>query len=103
MAGIIVDPPDGPEGLLGVRQVPGNGARDAAAQELPRRPRRGPKPNMSVDLGGVRLPMPVMVASGCYGPELGHLTDVRKLGGVVSTRSSNGSFRDSSGPACRCS
>jgi dihydroorotate dehydrogenase (NAD+) catalytic subunit len=39
---------------------------------------------MSVDLGGVRLPMPVMVASGCYGPELGHLTDVRKLGGVVS-------------------
>jgi len=81
---MIVDPPDGPEGLLGVRQVPGNGARDAAAQELPRRPRRGPKPNMSVDLGGVRLPMPVMVASGCYGPELGHLTDVRKLGGVVS-------------------
>jgi len=37
-----------------------------------------------VDLAGVRLPTPVMVASGCFGPELGQLTDLRELGGIVS-------------------
>ncbi|HEX9375698.1 MAG TPA: dihydroorotate dehydrogenase [Actinomycetota bacterium] len=42
------------------------------------------RPSASVDLAGVRLPTPVMVASGCFGPELGHLTDLRKLGGIVS-------------------
>jgi dihydroorotate dehydrogenase (NAD+) catalytic subunit len=78
-----VDPPDGSDGLLGVRQIPGNGSREATERESAR-PRRGPKPNLAVDLGGVRLPNPVMVASGCFGPELGHLTDLRKLGGVVS-------------------
>jgi dihydroorotate dehydrogenase (NAD+) catalytic subunit len=39
---------------------------------------------MSVEVGGVTLPTPVMVASGCFGPELSHLADVRKFGGVVT-------------------
>lgn len=81
---MIGDPPDGPEGLLGVRAIPGNGTREAAAAEESPRRRRGPRPNLSVDLGDVVLPTPVMVAAGCFGPELGQLTDVRKLGGIVS-------------------
>jgi dihydroorotate dehydrogenase (NAD+) catalytic subunit len=46
------------------------------------RVRRG----LGVDLHGVILPTPVMVAAGCAGTgrELGGLADLRKLGGVVS-------------------
>ncbi len=72
---------DLPDGLLGVRTVPSNGAD--ADPEPP--PRRGRPPAIAVELtDDLRLPTPVMVAAGCFGPELGHLTDVRKLGGVVS-------------------
>ena len=40
---------------------------------------------LAVDLGGgLRLPTPVMVAAGCYGRELAHLMDPRKLGGIVT-------------------
>jgi dihydroorotate dehydrogenase (NAD+) catalytic subunit len=40
---------------------------------------------LAVDLGeGLRLPSPVMVASGCFGRELAHLIDPRKLGGIVT-------------------
>ncbi len=41
---------------------------------------------LAVDLNGLVLPTPVMVASGCAGTgrELGALADVHKLGGVVS-------------------
>lgn len=44
------------------------------------------KPSLAVDLGGVRLPTPVMVASGCFGwgRELSALVDVGKFGGVVT-------------------
>jgi dihydroorotate dehydrogenase (NAD+) catalytic subunit len=41
-------------------------------------------PSLAVDVGGVRLPTPVMVASGCFGPELAQLADVRRFGGVVT-------------------
>jgi len=75
---------DGPEGLVGVRAIPSNGSR-GEPERPSRRPRRAPAPSIAVELGeDVRLPTPVMVASGCFGPELAHLTDVRKLGGVVS-------------------
>ena len=41
---------------------------------------------LAVDLNGVVLPTPIMVASGCAGTgrELGGLVDLRRLGGVVS-------------------
>jgi len=44
------------------------------------------KQNLAVDLDGVRFPLPVLAASGCFGTgrELGGLTDIRKLGGVIT-------------------
>jgi dihydroorotate dehydrogenase (NAD+) catalytic subunit len=43
------------------------------------------RPVLAVDLGaGLRLPTPVLVASGCFGRELANLTDLRKLGGIVT-------------------
>jgi dihydroorotate dehydrogenase (NAD+) catalytic subunit len=44
------------------------------------------KPSLEVDLGGVRLPAPVLAASGCLGTgrEAGALVDVGRLGGVVT-------------------
>ncbi|HEY7283093.1 MAG TPA: tRNA-dihydrouridine synthase [Actinomycetota bacterium] len=72
---------DAVDGLLGVHTVPSNGA--APEPEPPAR--AVPAPTIAVDLGDdLRLPTPVMVAAGCYGPELAHLTDVRTLGGIVS-------------------
>ncbi|HEY6566250.1 MAG TPA: dihydroorotate dehydrogenase [Actinomycetota bacterium] len=46
----------------------------------------GVKRTLSVDLGGVVLPTPVMIASGCGGTgrELSGLADLRKVGAVVS-------------------
>jgi dihydroorotate dehydrogenase (NAD+) catalytic subunit len=46
----------------------------------------GLKRNLAVDLNGLILPTPVMVASGCGGTgrELGGLADLRKVGAVVS-------------------
>ncbi len=43
-----------------------------------------PRPSLSVEAGGVVLPTPVMIASGCFGPEIASLLDVRKLGAVVT-------------------
>jgi len=44
------------------------------------------KRSLAVDLGGIELPTPVMIASGCAGTgrELSGLVDLRKVGGVVS-------------------
>ncbi len=44
------------------------------------------KPSLAVDLGGLRLPLPVVAAAGCFGPgrERVGLTDVRALGAVVT-------------------
>ena len=44
------------------------------------------KRSLSVDLGGVVLPTPVMIASGCGGVarELSGLVELRKVGAVVS-------------------
>jgi dihydroorotate dehydrogenase (NAD+) catalytic subunit len=46
----------------------------------------GVKPTLAVDLAGVSLPTPVMVASGCFGlgKEIADLADVRGFGGVVT-------------------
>jgi dihydroorotate dehydrogenase (NAD+) catalytic subunit len=46
----------------------------------------GVKPTLEVDLAGVRLPLPVLAASGCLGTgrEAGGLVDVGKLGGIVT-------------------
>lgn len=45
-----------------------------------------PGPDMSVDLAGMRLPNPVMTASGCAanGPELNRFFDVSSLGAFVT-------------------
>ena len=42
--------------------------------------------SLAVVLGGVELPTPVMIASGCAGTgrELSGLVDLRKVGGLVS-------------------
>jgi dihydroorotate dehydrogenase (NAD+) catalytic subunit len=46
----------------------------------------GVKPTLAVDLGGVYLPTPVMIASGCFSSpkELSGLLDLRKVGGIVT-------------------
>ena len=45
----------------------------------------GRRTALSVDLGaGLLLPTPVVVASGCFGRELGNFVDLRKLGGIVT-------------------
>ncbi len=46
----------------------------------------GVKQTLAVDLAGVRLPIPVLAASGCFGTgrELAGLADLHKLGGVVT-------------------
>jgi dihydroorotate dehydrogenase (NAD+) catalytic subunit len=45
-----------------------------------------PARTLAVDLGGLVLPTPVMIASGCAGTgrELTGLVDLRKIGGIVS-------------------
>ena len=45
----------------------------------------GSQPDLSIALGRLRLPNPVMVASGTfgYGREMAGMVDVRRLGGVV--------------------
>jgi len=45
-----------------------------------------PARTLAVDLGGLLLPTPVLIASGCGGTgrELAGLVDLRKIGGVVS-------------------
>jgi dihydroorotate dehydrogenase (NAD+) catalytic subunit len=83
MDGMNLPPPVVPEGLLGVRTIPG-GTTNGGAEAPPRARRGAPKPSAAVTLGDVRLPTPVMVAAGCFGPELVHLTDVRRLGAIVS-------------------
>jgi dihydroorotate dehydrogenase (NAD+) catalytic subunit len=44
------------------------------------------KPTLAVDLGGLRLPTPVMIASGCFSSpkEVSGLLDLRKVGGIVT-------------------
>lgn len=46
----------------------------------------GVRRNLTVELPGLTLPTPVMIAAGCAGtgPELGGLVDTHKLGGIVS-------------------
>ncbi|MEX1264052.1 MAG: dihydroorotate dehydrogenase [Actinomycetota bacterium] len=46
----------------------------------------GVKRTLSVDLGGIVIPTPVMIAAGCAGTgsELSGLVDLRKVGAVVS-------------------
>ncbi len=46
----------------------------------------GVKHSLSVDLNGLRFPLPVLAASGCFGTgrEVGGLVDPHKLGGVVT-------------------
>jgi dihydroorotate dehydrogenase (NAD+) catalytic subunit len=51
----------------------------AAKQKVPR------KPEMAIDLAGIRMKNPVMVASGTfgYGPEYADLVDLNRLGAIV--------------------
>jgi dihydroorotate dehydrogenase (NAD+) catalytic subunit len=44
------------------------------------------KPRLGVDLGGLRLPGPVLAASGCLGTgrEAGGLVELNRLGGIVT-------------------
>jgi dihydroorotate dehydrogenase (NAD+) catalytic subunit len=55
----------------------------------------GLKPSLAVDLGGVRLAVPVVAASGCLGTgrELGALVDIGKLGAVVTRSMTYGPSR----------
>jgi dihydroorotate dehydrogenase (NAD+) catalytic subunit len=39
---------------------------------------------MAVNIGSLRLADPVMPASGCFGPELGALIDLNRLGALVT-------------------
>jgi dihydroorotate dehydrogenase (NAD+) catalytic subunit len=57
-------------------------------------------PRLSVDLGGIVLPNPVVAASGCLGTgrEVGALVDVAQLGGVVSRTLTYDASRGASTP-----
>jgi dihydroorotate dehydrogenase (NAD+) catalytic subunit len=46
----------------------------------------GVRRSLAVDLGGIELPTPVMIAAGCAGTgrELSGLVELRKVGGIVS-------------------
>lgn len=50
-----------------------------------RRGARGEGPDLSVDVGGIRMKNPVMVASGTfgYGPEYAEVVDLNRLGALV--------------------
>lgn len=41
-------------------------------------------PRLAVRIGGLELANPVMPASGCFGPELGELVDVDRIGATVT-------------------
>lgn len=43
-----------------------------------------PRIDLSVDIGSLQLASPVMPASGCFGPELGQLIDLNRLGALVT-------------------
>jgi dihydroorotate dehydrogenase (NAD+) catalytic subunit len=45
-----------------------------------------PGPSLTVDLGGVEFPTPVLAASGCFnsGREMAEVTDLSRLGGIVT-------------------
>ena len=56
------------------------------SQPLPSPPDSPPRPvDLSVSLGRLRLPNPVLVASGTfgYGREMAGFVDLRRLGGIV--------------------
>jgi dihydroorotate dehydrogenase (NAD+) catalytic subunit len=42
------------------------------------------KPNLRVRIGSLELSNPVMPASGCFGPELGSIIDLDRLGALVT-------------------
>ncbi|HEX5465343.1 MAG TPA: dihydroorotate dehydrogenase [Candidatus Limnocylindrales bacterium] len=42
------------------------------------------RPDLSLDIGSLHLANPVMPASGCFGPELGDLIDLDRLGALVT-------------------
>ncbi len=42
------------------------------------------RPSLAVHVGELRLQNPVMPASGCFGPELGALIDLNRLGALVT-------------------
>ena len=44
----------------------------------------GEGPGIAVDIGPLRLANPVMPASGCFGPELGAIVDLNRLGALVT-------------------
>jgi dihydroorotate dehydrogenase (NAD+) catalytic subunit len=43
-----------------------------------------PEVDLRVRIGGLELPTPIMPASGCFGPELGRLVDLDRLGALVT-------------------
>ena len=47
-------------------------------------PESGAAPAIAVSLGPLRLVNPVMPASGCFGPELGDIIDLDRLGALVT-------------------
>jgi dihydroorotate dehydrogenase (NAD+) catalytic subunit len=43
-----------------------------------------PEVDLRVRIGSLELPTPIMPASGCFGPELGRLVDLDRLGALVT-------------------
>ena len=43
-----------------------------------------PEPRLEVRIAGLDLANPVMPASGCFGPELGDLIELNRLGALVT-------------------
>jgi dihydroorotate dehydrogenase (NAD+) catalytic subunit len=44
----------------------------------------GGRPSLAIRLGSLELNNPVMPASGCFGPELGQIIDLNRLGALVT-------------------
>ena len=60
----------------------------------------GVKPGLAVDLAGLQLAAPVLVASGCFGTgrELGGLVDLHRIGGIVTRTITAAPRRGGPGP-----
>ena len=66
--------------MSGLESPPGDARRASGPDAAPS------APDLSVRLGGLHLPNPILTASGTfgYGLEFGHLTALDRLGGIVT-------------------
>src|SRR5207244_13348343 len=75
-----------PVGSVARRADPDHDREARAGDPARRRRAVTAVPSLAVDLGGIVLPTPVLIAAGCAGTgrELARLSDLRKVGATVA-------------------